>query len=351
MRGDEQCALHTISEQYVQFLSCLRVVPELTALPATLDQTTCHIGKLLRVPRSGTHPLRHLLLILWLFGNWNTFWRAYMDDTPQCTAGLGNGDGQRLPSKHRENQRQAILQLITEQSYPVSRAAKTVGIDSGTAAAWAAAAGIPTPNHSAQDSDTRRRLINELRQGIEKADAAAKYHLSVQSITRLLRTEVGLHLTWHEARHELRRATARHCWQQAHERYPDAGIKALRLLEPGSYAWLYRNDRDWLNEQTTQLPKPNPSNYAHTDWAARDAHLCALVQQARLRLSIDKPTQRLTLQTIYQAIPALKPMLGKLDRLPLTRQSLEAAVDPGHKPKNQSLSTVLAFTKTNYAIF
>ncbi|UUZ68785.1 hypothetical protein LP416_02350 [Polaromonas sp. P2-4] len=55
-----------IAASFHDHVKHLRVLPELEALPSTADEAVTQLGRLLRPPRSGTHPLRHLVLINWL---------------------------------------------------------------------------------------------------------------------------------------------------------------------------------------------------------------------------------------------------------------------------------------------
>ena len=65
-----------ITASYLEHVKHLRILPEFEALPETLEEATTQLGRLLRPPRSGTHPLRHLVLINWLFGSAESFWKA-----------------------------------------------------------------------------------------------------------------------------------------------------------------------------------------------------------------------------------------------------------------------------------
>jgi hypothetical protein len=97
-------------------------------------------------------------------------------------------------------------------------------------------------------------------------------------VTRILRSEVGLQKEWHEARFCLAREHAKSSWVATTAAFPDLGLKALRNIEPAAYAWLYRNDRTWLSENSIQsrLPPRMPSK-ERVDWHARDLILSAAV--------------------------------------------------------------------------
>ena len=65
--------LSRICSSYLDAATPLTAVPELMQLCGGATDIGSTLGKLLRPPRSGTHPLRYLGLIYWLFGSWPRF--------------------------------------------------------------------------------------------------------------------------------------------------------------------------------------------------------------------------------------------------------------------------------------
>ena len=129
-----------IASSFLDHVKNLRALPELEALPATIDEAVTQLGRLLRPPRSGTHPLRHLVLINWLFDSADAFWHAYssaVSRSARSPKGVLSVDGQvaGLGSDPRHDQ---LVDLLTIEKQSVRKAAKAIGIDVGTAMAWAA---------------------------------------------------------------------------------------------------------------------------------------------------------------------------------------------------------------------
>jgi len=109
--------------------------------------------------------------------------------------------------------------------------------------------------------------------------------------------------------------------------HADAGIKFIRALEPRAYAWLYRNDRAWLDSQKpAPLIKVTAYSTTRIAWDHRDEALSTQVRHAVLDIQRNNGTRKLKLWQIYQAVPALKAKLGALKRLPLTRQAIDDAL-------------------------
>lgn len=56
------------------------------------------------------------------------------------------------------------------------------------------------------------------------------------TVTRVLRTVVGLQSAWHAARLARAQSEARAEWLKALEQYPGLGTKLLRAMAPSAYA-------------------------------------------------------------------------------------------------------------------
>jgi Tn7-like transposition protein D len=210
----------------------------------------------------------------------------------------------------------------------VTSIAHRFGVDATTVMACAATVGIDSPRRpKLLKAPLRRELICALQAGQEKSHVAAQLGLSVSTVTRTLRTEVGLRAAWTNARFEAAQRHARDTWREIVEANPSSGVKALRLLEAAVYAWLYRNDRAWLNEQCKLLKgRTTMARPSSIRWDERDRDLAAAVQKVVVALVEAQPGQPIALWQIYQRLPELKAKLSKLDRMPLTHRALRQSV-------------------------
>jgi hypothetical protein len=170
-------------------------------------------------------------------------------------------------------------------------------------------------------------LKKDLVKGMSKSTAATTHGVSVQAITRFLRTEPGLHQTWQDAVFQNVQTKARKTWSSALEKFGHLGTKWIRAQEPSIYAWLYRNDRVWLQSNQPPVLARSASN-VHINWDHRDLALSAAAEKVVEKLKAGQSNKPLHLWLIYQAMPELKPKLSALDKLPLTRRVIERAL--GH---------------------
>lgn len=319
-----------IASSFLAHIKHLRVLPELEALPATVAEAVTQLGRLLRPPRSGTHPLRHLVMINWLFGSAESFWQASsmaLNPPVALPSVVFPSAGQPYVDRNDPRHEQ-LIGLVSVQKQSFHLAAKAIGIDVGTAMAWAAEAGLAVPRRPKKLTGAlRQQTIIELQNGSDKIVAATNANVSVVTITKLLLSEVGLHAAWCQSRAMRAQTSAREVWLQLLQTHAGLGIKFMRAVDPAAYAWLYRNDRAWLDDhKPKRLATMADPSARRVLWDARDESLSAEVERAVLDLRQRVGTHQIKLWHIFQVVPALKPKLAALDRLPLTRRAIEQAL-------------------------
>ena len=331
--GTGRLRLRDIGTPFAEYLAPLRQVDELSALPQSLDEAAREVARLAYRPRSGMHPLRHLILIGWLFGKFDTFvehYRAHANAPPLASETTDMAAPAQMT--RLDPLRQCLLDLV-KSGASVSGASRQLGVDPVTGMAWAAHAGVKTAKRpSVIRGELRQAMMTALERGDNKDVVSALAGVSIESVTRLLRTEVGLSETWRRARRTKAQTAARNLWQVVVANNPLLGVKAVRMLEPAAYAWLYRNDKLWLDDQVSRQNRLAHGPVRRVDWDARDRELADAVQRAGCALAATQPSVKIKLWQIYQTIPDLKAKLAKLERLPLTRlairQTLSASTEP-----------------------
>lgn len=314
------------ANDYLQHCSQLRGPEELSGLPATNDEAKVQIGRLIRPLRSGVHPIRLLVAIDWLFSDASDFQAMYT--RPHCAAVEPSAADGELKGEDvaKEDARRMQLAALLKSGASATAAAKQLGIDVATAMAWAASGGVQVRRRpKVLKPAVRVSLVRCLRRGMDKVDAAGRHGISVETVTRVLHTEVGLHAAWKAARTAMAQRMARAAWTKLLKTHPGIGVKVLRSMDPASYAWLYRNDRPWLTEHTpAKAAEMTTLRRSPVRWDERDRSLSVEVEKAVERLA--GSDRKLQLWHIFQAVPQLKPKLAVLHRLPLTQQVLERAL-------------------------
>lgn len=318
--------LKAASADYLQHCSKLRVTEELSGLPSSLEEAKVQLGRLIRPLSSGVHPIRLLTAIDWLFSSADDFRELHLAAQIDDHIQIGDDTGHSAAESGGELARRAKLHSLMNSGVSARAASRELGIDVSTAMVWAASEGIRVQRRpKALKPQVRASLIRCLRNGLDKKAAADRHGISIETVTRLLHSEIGLHAAWKSAKTAASQRIARDAWVKLLQNTPGGGVKMLRAMEPAAYAWLYRNDRTWLTNHTP-VKAISLMNLRRSPvrWDERDSSLCTEVEVAVERLV--KPGRRLKLWQIYQAVPRLKPKLSVLHQLPLTQQAIERAL-------------------------
>lgn len=323
--GRGRLRLRDIGAEYAAHVAPLRVVAELNELPGSTNDAAREIARIAYAPRAGIHPLRYLAMVGWLFGDLRSF-IAYIDEAIDELPHRGRASRAPAEPATTDPRREQLLNIVRCGS-SLSSAARQIGVDPATGMAWAAAAGIAIQKRpSIIGGDLKKRMMEALESGAEKADVAAIAGVSIESVTRLLRTEIGLQERWRLARRQRTMLKMRRAWEGAMAANPHLRVKAARLLEPAAYAWLYRNDRAWLNALASRHPRGRPVAAVRVDWSARDRVLAEAVRREALILAKASPGTKVKLWQLYQRLPQLKAKLAHLERLPITLRAITEAL-------------------------
>ena len=277
-------------------------------------------------PRQTRHPLNHIILILALFNDWPSFWAAYKCTSAHPFYDIGTLIEDKSHGSERPTTDPARVNFITmvRSGRSATAAAQLAGVSTATAIAWLAQNGIAVkPKPKILLPELRKQAFLKLQRGQAKEHVAKSVGVSIQTITRLLFSEPGLHDSWQNARFSAAQAKARKEWSSAMQSCPDAASNEWRLLAPTAYAWLYRNDRVWLSDVIRNRSTPVRHRSTRVNWEMRDQRLEQSILEA-VRASVDSDISRssYTVVQLCTLVPLLRRHLGNLSLLPRTLRAL-----------------------------
>ncbi len=306
----------------VKSTQALARISVLAALPTSGRDVEIQFMRLVRNTFRPAHMLRHLTLIHALFGDWDGWLAAYRDgsDTPR-------GDRQEAPDPDPEvfagDPRRQQFSLLVSHGNSVSRAAHMTGIAVATGIAWAAQSGVRVRRRPSQLTPTRRAAaVEALQSGATKAGAAMAAEVSLSTINMLLKSEPGLRRAWHAVSFVQAQNENRQAWESTANALMTPHRKQMRNLQPAVFAWLYRNDRAWLEAFNAHLAFAVRPVRSRIDWDRRDRDFAHAIEVARAALSIEHPRRAIRIADLCDRVPGLKARLSQLHHLPLTRKAL-----------------------------
>jgi hypothetical protein len=110
--------------------------------------------------------------------------------------------------------------------------------------------------------------------------------------------------------------TIRTRWSTAHRNNPNLSRQQLRTNFPAEYMWLYRYDRDWLNDQPPIATRPTGGGSRH-NWPAMDAAIAANLRLGAANLHERIPPVLVSRSALERTIGRPNWLGSRLKKLPL----------------------------------
>lgn len=117
----------------------------------------------------------------------------------------------------------------------------------------------------------------------------------------------------------------RSAWLDLCKKYPEIGVKALRKIRSGArlYAWLYRNDINWLRSNTLSAQRSNLKRY-QKDYASWDKQNIVLLKLILKNIQLLKKRPRASKAYFMKQLPKSSSIEKHLIDLPETANWLKA---------------------------
>lgn len=264
----------------------------LTSLPTTAQKACTYIEQFIRNPRGHSHPLKHLVMITWLFGQVSAFIEAY----DHAEAGW---EPEPSPPTDRLDQNMPLA-IPAKSGRPISRRLKPKVLKPAT----------------------RSEILRLLGRGVPKDHICAQFKITISTVNKLLRAEPLIKNAWTDARFNKMLLEHRADWMSLIDLNPNSSAKVVRSERPKLYAWLYRNDNAWLLQETAKLPTGRNGNNSNVNWTLRDTTLELHIIDALRQKLEDNESSRLTNKDIFSLIPTLSSCLHNRKKYPRTRALL-----------------------------
>lgn len=274
---------------------------------------------LMRPASRQSHPLKHLMLISWLFSTSKEFCEYYVRGKQINVGSTFEEDAD--ASKY------AYFSELINDGTTRRDASRVCNISANTARLWTIRMGGEIkrkPKILVREKE--KLLVADLKSGLSKDEISQRLQISKQLITRYMQANRAVSDLWHDMRRQDARTKAREGWMKLMSVHPLASVTELRKINLGVYGWLYRNDRAWLDGAKEKSMSSGRPGGRLVDWKERDSVLAATVQKMALELGKERGNERIARWELCKRIPELRKKLDVLDRLPLTTRAIEIAI-------------------------
>ncbi|MDP3537973.1 MAG: TnsD family Tn7-like transposition protein [Azonexus sp.] len=199
------------------------------------------IGYMLRQSVGHRHPLKHILLLNFLFDDYAEFQRVFRE-----TQSMLMEEGTRACEKRLRDSRQQLIHLISNE-LSVQQAAMLVDTSTTSAIRFLDKQHVDRKHRPhIIGTDKEIRLCRLLAQGRPRSEIAETVGIRRTFIKDYLSLHPERRKRWEAEK--LRRETRTHRQQflAALRDHPELPIKAIRRLPQNGFQWLYNNDQEWL---------------------------------------------------------------------------------------------------------
>lgn len=303
--GPGRSGLDSAACSLAAYTTRLQAYPPFDCLPSDCAGSATFLGSLIRQPRGRCHPLKHLTLITWLFNSLNEFVCLHDQMTGQCL----QSDKTSVSAPKVIADRRRVLACTGQP--PIVRRPKVL------------------------KQEIRSTILARLSKGVSKKIICSDFHITISTVNKLMRSQPFVHEAWLTNARSQERFERRLLLEQTTHNHSKESAKQIRLRIPAVYAWLYRNDRRWLNNKLSELPTGRIGNHSAVDWTSRDFQLeVDLAATARiLSATHELPFTR---GLIFATIPKLATALEKRNAFRRTRSLLSALTNSTLETHNRS---------------
>jgi hypothetical protein len=279
---------------------------------------------LVEKPNRSCHPICHLILIGFLFGSLYNFLKA-INTRPEYVA---QPEGREHSSSHELDGQN--LMLYRDSSLSCRKVAGLLGLSVTSVVSRRKALGVKVATRQKYlDHSWLNRVADCLQQGIQVSKVASICAVSLSTVYRVRAERSEIARAHQAARLTMEKDKRRRQWALSAEACLDAGVKAARAAAPAAYAWLRRNDRDWLQLSYRKFRNVRPRQL-RVDWAKRDLELSEQVKhfESTLKLRPGRPriSRSMLLRQVGEALfrenegrlPRLKALLDVLEEPPFS---------------------------------
>lgn len=272
-------------------------------------------------PERALHPICHLLLAGFLFGDLKSFFAANQrhNEVNTTLLGLEQRDSGRIP-----NQASNISILLKDTKLSCREVAMRAGLSVTTVVLRRRSLEIPIAERRKSLTPSKLTEIVELHQtGGSVAAVAMSAGVSLSTVYRTLATISAPLPCRATLNTDQKRKKYRSRWKQAQASNPFAATKMLRAVAGGAYAWLYRHDRAWLHlNSPVRAITASAHDGRRVDWSARDQELAATIKTAAIHATATRGKNRISSTFLLRATGQETMVRRNLTKLPLVCKAL-----------------------------
>lgn len=324
--GGGRLRIQSIRPALFENLQRYQALPTLSALAQTEKAAEATLRRLLNPSGPPMHPLRHMVVIRWLFGSWAAFQEIY--ESPPRTTRVRSPKpptAAKRPLSVDAMVRDQVVSLI-RGGRSVVAAARAYGVSTNAAMLWAEHDGVTVQRRpKSVDDHMRRRIQTSLRKGMAKMDIAERWTVSVVTVTRILLATPGLRKERERRLTEQRQKNVRRALTRYSRGHPDLSPTEIKRVLTADFVWALRHDKEWFRQWCASLPAGRSHFDAiRANWEERDLSYVRSIELLTSTGGKAAPMFK-SLTELVRQVPGLRNHVRHLAKLPRTAAALSSA--------------------------
>ncbi|MDR7867743.1 MAG: TnsD family transposase [Sporomusaceae bacterium] len=319
-----------VAEAFNRFFSADFVDETFSAIES--NQTETWLSRLLQKPRTACHPIRHLLLMLFLGTTPEGFFSRSFEEPKS----FGEAPWPCLNPVCEHYRKNVIHTCLISRDSKMGCPVGTFNCDCG----FSYARSGPDSNVDSRYKIGRiksfgGRWLQKLWEYIivEKCslrEVARRLAVDPETVKNQLAIILGEKAKYEDCYKEnqdKRRDNYRAKLLLTVRLNPDKCRTELRNIIPGVYIWLYRHDRFWLSTNLPPAIRGRGPIQSRINWDERDGRICIEVRSAAKLIKNKEPLVRVTISSLGKEAGCLSLLHKHLAKLPRTREVLETVAE------------------------
>ena len=201
------------------------------------------LGALLRAYPGRRHPLKHVLLMAFLFEHPEEFYELY-----QRCRNIADVEGGRGLERQLMDKQVRLIEMVTVEGKSVNASCRELEIPTTQGLKVLKKEGVIYRQRPRVAPEIKIALDELLHAGVCQDEIVKRLRIRKAFIKDYLAGRSALRTVWEQAIAVERTAHYRAHFLQVLENNPSVPLKRIRRISGNGFEWLYRNDREWLAE-------------------------------------------------------------------------------------------------------
>ena len=242
---DGSVKLALVRQLFLKYYRKMDDIPGFEVVKGVQSEHAGMLGLLMRQYDWRRHPVKHILLIAFLFESVDEF-DIFYERVRQVHV---QGGTDALEEMVGESWKAELKRLVEVEHKSLSSAVLTIGIPLCVAIRVAKQEGIAyQPRPRVLNTELGEEILELITQGFSRDDILKKTGIKRSLLKDLMAREPVLRDAWRIKDFERRRAEYRTNFIQLIERFRGVPLKIMRNVPGNGVSWLHRNDREWLTQ-------------------------------------------------------------------------------------------------------